>query len=83
LLDPAGSSPRPGLVPVADYEVLLAASRRAYEKRRVADERARALDAHASWQEARLKDIERSASWRLTKPLRRAKRRLRRGGSRT
>ena len=79
LLEAADGSARPQLVSVADYEALLVATRRAYDKRRRADERTAALEAHSEWQQARLESIESSASWRFTEPLRTAKGKLRRG----
>jgi hypothetical protein len=72
LLEADGSAPRRPAVPLADYEALLRASRRTRD-------RAEALRAEAAWYRARLHDVEGSASWRLTEPIRAAKRRLRRG----
>ena len=45
-------------------------------------ERAEALESTARWQATRLEDISRSASWRLTAPIRRAKAILRRAHGR-
>jgi hypothetical protein len=72
LLDAAGTAPRRPAVPVADYEALLRVARRTQEK-------ADALRDEAAWYRGRLHDVEGSASWRLTEPIREAKRRLRRG----